>query len=138
MGVSFFTPRISADTKEFWDACREHRLTFQKCRACGKLRWPAAHLCPNCLSEAFDNAEVSSEGTVESFVVFQKPFHPSLGQKVPYITATVNLEGGVRIVTNLVHCRPEDVSCGARVRLVWSDEDGFSRPTFELIREDAK
>lgn len=138
MSVEFFAPRISADTRGFWDACKEHKLTFQKCSACGKLRWPAAHLCPNCLGDAFDSAEVPAEGTVESFVVFQKPFHPSLEQKVPYITATVELEGGVRIVTNLVHCSAEEVSCGSKVRLVWSDEDGFSRPTFELIREEEK
>lgn len=138
MGVDFFAPRVSADARVFWDACKEHKLTFQKCRACGRLRWPAAHLCPDCLSDAFESAEVAPEGTVESFVVFQKPFHPSLERKVPYITATVNLEGGLRIVTNLVHCRPEEVSCGAKVRLVWSDEDGFSRPTFELAEEEKK
>ena len=138
MSVDFFTPRVSADTKGFWDGCKEHKLTFQKCSSCGKLRWPAAHLCPECLGDAFESAEVSPEGTVESFVVFQKPFHPSLEQKVPYVTATVNLEGGVRIVTNLIHCDAGEVSCGAKVRLVWSDEDGFSRPVFELIREEEK
>ncbi len=138
MGVDFFMPRISADTKGFWDACKEHKLKLQKCSACGKLRWPAAYLCPDCLSDAFESAEVKPEGVVESFVVFQKPFHPSLEQKVPYITATVNLQGGARIVTNLVHCNAAEVSCGAKVRLVWSEEDGFSRPTFELIREEEK
>jgi len=138
MGVDFFMPRVSADTKGFWDACKEHKLKFQKCSACGKLRWPAAYLCPDCLSDAFEDAELKPEGVVESFVVFQKPFHPSLEQKVPYITAAVNLQGGVRIVTNLVRCNAAEVSCGAKVRLVWSEEDGFSRPTFELIREDEK
>jgi len=138
MGVDFFMPRVSADTKGFWDACKEHKLKFQKCSACGKLRWPAAYLCPDCLSDAFEDAEVKPEGVGGSFVVFQKPFHPSLEQKVPYITAAVNLQGGVRIVTNLVRCNAAEVSCGAKVRLVWSEEDGFSRPTFELIREDEK
>lgn len=132
---AFFKPRISADTKQFWNACREHKLAFQKCCDCGKLRWPAAHLCPDCLSSVYDMAEVRPEGTVESFVVFQKPFHPSLTDKVPYITATINLDGGVRIVSNLVNCDSAEVSCGAKVRLVWCDEEENSRPTFELLRE---
>lgn len=138
MDATFFEPRISADTKAFWDACREHRLAFQKCSVCGTTRWPAAYLCPNCLSEKFTMAELPQEGVVESFVVFQKPFHPSLKETVPYVTATVDLADGVRIVTNIVNSEPENIRCGARVRLVWADSETYTRPIFELMEEESR
>ena len=40
--TEFFEPRISADTKAYWDGCREHKLMGQKCKACGRLRIPAS------------------------------------------------------------------------------------------------
>ena len=30
--TEFFEPRISADTKAYWDGCREHKLMVQKCK----------------------------------------------------------------------------------------------------------
>ena len=138
MDVTFFTPRISADTKAFWDACREHKLAFQKCSVCGTVRWPAGYLCPECLSEQLTMTELPQEGAVESFIVFQKPFHPSLQETVPYITATVNLADGVRIVTNIVNSNPDKVRCGARVRLIWIDSETYTRPAAELMEDETR
>ena len=54
--TEFFEPRISADTKAYWDGCREHKLMVQKCKVCGRLCTPQnagsdhRNHCPNCLS----------------------------------------------------------------------------------------
>lgn len=130
---SYFPPRISADTERFWQQCKEHTLAVQRCESCGELRWPAAHLCPHCLSEKAAWADIGSEGTVYSFVVFRKAFHPDLKEKVPYVVAAIDI-GGVRMLSNIVNCDPEDIECGAAVRLVWADAEGCSRPVYKLKR----
>lgn len=133
---SFFAPRISADTAEFWRGCTEHKLLIQRCKSCGKLRWPAGRFCDRCLSDETELCEMSGRGVVYSWEVFYKPFHPSLEDKVPYIVAEIDLEEGVRIVSNLEGCEPSEVRCGAPVELVWRDGDDYTRPVFVLKKAE--
>lgn len=130
--MDFFEPRISADTASFWEGCRAHKLQFQRCKVCGKIRWPAAFLCPECLSEEAELVELPLRGTLYSYVVMKKPFHPSLKEKVPYIVATVDVEKDVRILTNLVDCDVSQLHCGDAVRIDWNDSDTYSRPIAKL------
>ena len=132
--MGFFAPRISADTKRFWEGCAAHRLLVQKCKKCGKLRWPAGYLCSNCMSEETELVELSGEGTLYSFTVFQKNFHPSLAEEIPYIVCEVDLEGGIRLVSNLISIKSRNPRCGAKVHLKWLDCEGYSKPVFELTR----
>ena len=113
--MEFFEPRINADAAGFWEGCREHTLRFQRCRCCGHVRWPAAYLCPECLSSDTEMTQLPPEGVLYSYVVMHKPFHPSVADKVPYVVATVDLQDGVRILTNLVDCDPATLRCGDKV-----------------------
>lgn len=133
--LDFFAPRISADTKMFWEGCKEHKLEIQRCKKCGKLRWPAAFLCPDCLSSEAEMQEMSGEGTLYSYVTFQKAFHPSVQDKVPYTVGVVELEGGVRIISNIVDCEPEQLACNKRVKMKWMDCEEYTKPVFELVEE---
>lgn len=133
--MDFFEPRISADTAAFWEGCRAHELRFQRCTCCGKVRWPAAYLCPECLSEKTEYVTLSPEGKIYSYIVMCKPFHPSLADKVPYIVAAVDLQDGVRIQTNIFDCPPEAIRCGAEVTIDWCDSETYSRPIAKLKGE---
>lgn len=126
--MEFFEPRVNADTASFWEGCREHKLRFQRCHCCGNVRWPAAYLCPECLSSDAELVELFREGVLYSYVVMHKPFHPSVEDKVPYVVATVNLAEGVRILTNLVDCDLETLRCGDKVRIDFEDSETYSRP----------
>ena len=133
--LDFFAPRISADTKMFWEGCKEHKLEIQRCKKCGKLRWPAAFLCPDCLSSETEMQVMSGDGTLYSYVTFQKAFHPSVQDKVPYTVGVVELEGGVRIISNIVDCEPEQLACNKKVKMKWMDCEEYTKPVFELVEE---
>ena len=126
--TDFFEPRISADTKLYWDGCRAHELRFQRCKACGKLRSPAAYLCPNCLSEEYETVVLPNEGTLYSYIVMQKPFHPSVAEKVPYVVAAIDLAEGVRIEANMELSELEGLRCGDKVSIDFYDSETYSRP----------
>lgn len=130
--MEFFEPRMNADTVAFWEGCRAHELRFQRCKACGHVRWPAAYLCPECLSNETETTVLPPEGTLYSYVVMHKPFHPSVTDKVPYVVATVDLNDGVRILTNLVDCDPEKLRCGDKVVIDFADSETYSRPIARL------
>lgn len=130
--MEFFAPRVNQDTSVFWEGCRRHQLCFQRCTHCGKVRWPGAWLCPDCLHEEWEPVELAPEGVIYSYVVMEKPFHPSVEDKVPYVVATVDLADGVRILTNLVDCDPAHIRCGAPVQIDFCDSETYSRPVARL------
>lgn len=131
----FFPPRISGDTKAFWEGCKEHKLLLQKCRHCGKVIWPAQYLCPDCLSEDLELTEMSGKGTIYSWEVFRRAFHPAVEEKLPYVVAAVDLDEGARMITNIVDCDLEELRCGLPVELRWCDGAEYTRPVF-VIRRD--
>lgn len=134
---TFFPPRISADTKAFWEGCKAHKLLLQRCCHCGKVIWPAQYLCPDCLSEDLELTEMSGRGTVYSWEVFRRAFHPAMEGKLPYVVAAVDLEEGARMITNLVDCELGQLRCGLPVELRWCDGAEYTRPVF-VIRRDEK
>lgn len=126
--MEFFEPRINADAAPFWEGCRCHELRFQRCGKCGKIRWPASFLCPDCLSGETEMVVLPTEGVLYSYVVMQKPFHPDVADKVPYVVATVDLGNDVRILTNLVDADLDQIRCGDPVTIDFIDSASYTRP----------
>ena len=117
------------DQGPFWAAAREHRLTAQQCTSCLSLRFPGLPICPTCLERGFSWVDVSTEGTIWSYVVYHRAFHPGFASELPYVVAIVENADGVRY-TGRVIGRREDVSVGAKVRAVFADET----PEFTLVQ----
>ena len=124
-------PKVNADTKPFWDACRNHELRFQKCTECGHVRWPPSILCPLCYSSNTEWIRASGKGTVFSFVVYHKAFHPAFEADLPYVVAIVELREGPHFLTNIVGCDPSEIICEMPVEVSWEDiTEEFSLPKF--------
>ena len=117
------------DQGPFWAAAREHRLIAQRCTNCGALRYPALQICPTCWDRDFEWADVSTEGSIWSYVVYHRAFHPGFKDELPYVVAIVENTDGVRYTGRVVG-RREDVSVGAKVHAVFADET----PEFTLVK----
>jgi len=114
-------PTLSPDTAFFWDGLREHKLLIQRCKGCQQLRHPARPMCPTCNSLDWDTVESSGRGTVYSYVMPQHPPMPLM--EYPYIVALVELDEGVRLVSNLCDIAPEDVQVGMPVAIFYQAFD---------------
>ncbi len=131
-----FAPKMTHDERPFWEGCRGHRLLFQRCARCGKVRWPASFVCPECSAFDYDWIESAGRGRIYSYVVFRRAFHPSLEGRLPYVVASVDLDEGVRLLTNIAGCDPTDLQCGQPVQVEFYDrEDGVSLPFFRPVRQ---
>ncbi|HEY4226475.1 MAG TPA: OB-fold domain-containing protein [Pseudolysinimonas sp.] len=108
------------DMKPFWAATREHRLTAQRCTHCGILRFPALPICDRCLDEGMEWVDVSTRGIVWSYVVYHRAFHPGFADQIPYVTAIVENEDGVRY-TGRVLTPAAAVDVGTEVEAVFED-----------------
>ncbi len=114
-------PRIDEESKGFWEGCRRHQLYVQKCRDCGAYRYYPRALCPGCLSDNTEWVLSSGRGTVYTFTVTYQNLAPGFRDSLPYVMAYVELEEGVRLLTNIVDCPPEQVKIGMPVEVVFDD-----------------
>jgi uncharacterized OB-fold protein len=125
-------PVPNADTQPFWDGCREHELRFQRCEDCGCVRWPPSVICPKCHSKSRDMITASGKGKVFTFAVYHQAHHPAFKDELPYVVAIIELEEGVRFLSNIVECSPEEVRCEMPVEVVWENvTEAFSLPKFK-------
>jgi hypothetical protein len=81
-------------------------------------------MCPDCHSLEFAIIDLSGVGSVYSYSILHHPQNASF--TYPVIAALVDLEEGIRVVSNLVDVEPADVNIGmpVEVRFVPTKDDG--------------
>ena len=114
-------PRIDEESRGFWEALARHELYVQRCGACRTTRFYPRAVCPSCLSSETDWVRVSGRGTVYSFTVTHQNQAPGFREELPYVLAIVELDEGLRMMTNVVGCAPDAVRIGMPVEVVYED-----------------
>ena len=96
-----------------------YALIGSKCSACEKHFYPARKICSAC-KKSGDMKEVffSGKGTVYTFTVIRVA-PQGFGIYVPYITAVIELEEGIKITSQIVDCTIEDIKIGMKVEAVF-------------------
>lgn len=123
------------ESKPFWANLKEHKLTVQRCNSCGKyFHFPPQALCPHCLSSEYEWTPVSGKGTVYSHVAYHRAWHPAYQDKIPYNVSLIDLDEGMRMVSNVVECAPEKVEAGMRVEVVYEDHEDYTLPKFRPVK----
>lgn len=120
-------PNPDPDDQYFWDGVAQRKLLLQRCGGCSVLRQPPSPMCPKCGSLDWDTQEASGRATVYSWVGSS---HPSLPDESPRIVALLDLEEGVRLVSNLVEVEIHEIRHGLPVELVFLEIDGVLLPQF--------
>lgn len=129
-------PRIDEESKGFWEACQRHELYIQRCGACRSYRYYPRAVCPGCLSSDTEWVRSSSRGTVYTFTVTYQNQTPGFRDELPYVLAYVELEEGVRLLTNVIGCLPEDVRIGMPVEVDFEDATAeVTLPKFRPVGE---
>jgi uncharacterized protein len=114
-------PHIDEENRPWWEALRRHELYIQKCRHCGEVRYYPRALCTNCLSLDTQWIKCSGRGKVYTFTATYQNQAPGFRESLPYIMAYVELDEGVKMLTNLVDCTPEQARIGMPVEVVYED-----------------
>jgi uncharacterized OB-fold protein len=129
-----FEPPQSEATRPFWAASRDRRLVLQWCRTCERAIHYPRDACPRCLGEALEFRPSPGVGTVYAISVMPKPANPLMAGREPYAVALIDLEDGVRFMSNVVGIDPYAVQVGMPVRLTWEPlSDGRHLPQFAPI-----
>jgi uncharacterized OB-fold protein len=114
-------PMADARVQPYWDAAKQEQLVAPRCAKCGKFRMPPGRFCANCLSQELVWEPLAGMGTVFTFIIVRHPLNPKAADYVPFMPAAIDADGapGMRFISNVVECEPEDVKIGMRVKVVW-------------------
>jgi uncharacterized OB-fold protein len=124
-------PIVTDDSAGFWSAAREGRLVGQQCSGCGRFRHPPRPMCPHCHSLEQHFVELAGTGTIYSYTILHHPQHPAF--TYPVVAVLVDLDEGIRLVSNLVGVDPADVRIGLEVVVTFEPTAGdMAVPVFRL------
>jgi hypothetical protein len=127
-------PVIDGESRPYWDALKQHRLTLKRCNDCGKHHFYPRALCPHCHSDAVEWVDARGTGTIYSYTIARRPAGPAFKADTPYVVAVIDLDEGARMMTNIVTDDVEAVRIGQRVTVQYDDvTDEVTLPKFRLL-----
>ena len=121
------SPSPDLDSAPFWAGLRRHELLVQRCEKCGALQFPFRPACTRCLAESPASQPVSGRGTLLSWVVTHRVFHPAFADRVPYTTVLVRLaeQDDLLMYGTWIGARPPQVE-GTPVVARFADHNDFT------------
>jgi hypothetical protein len=123
-------------TLKFWEGLKQGKVYATKCTKCGKLYFPPAADCPECLSSQMEWIELSDEAEVETFThVVIRP--TSFQQNKPYTVAIGKLKEGVKVLAWLTGFKLSEIKVGMKVKLV-AKLTSEGNPTYEFVPFEPK
>jgi uncharacterized protein len=79
-------------------------------------------MCPQCNSLSIEVVQLSGRGTLYSYSVLHYPQHPAFDY--PVLAALVDLDEGVRLVSNLTGVEPVDIRIGMALEVDFEAREG--------------
>lgn len=123
-------PRITAETRPYWDGTAAGELRYQWCRDCRRPQFYPRVACAGCGGRALDWRRSAGRGIVHAVTVVHRAPSPAFRGDVPYAIALVDLDEGFRMLANVVDTDPAAVAIGTRVRLVFEQRGEVALPQF--------
>src|SRR5919201_806201 len=123
-------PKPTPETQHFWDGTNAGELRLQRCNKCSKAYFPPRPFCPACGNREVTVFKASGKGILYSYVIHHRPVP---GFTPPYSIAVVELEEGVRMMTNIVDCpqTPEALQLDMKVQVKFEKlDDKITLPLF--------
>ncbi|MFN8036708.1 MAG: Zn-ribbon domain-containing OB-fold protein [Acidimicrobiia bacterium] len=135
----FDLPNPDLESRPYWDAARDGRLLIQRCDACGEAIFYPRPFCPRCWSDRVQWIEASGRATLYTYSIVHRNDLPPFPERVPYVTAVVDLEEGPRMLTNVVDCAFDDLRIGMALEVTFRPiSSDFTLPVFRPARDAAR
>lgn len=120
------------DTKAFWAATKDKKLTYQQCRQCNTIVFYPRRHCTGCTDGELEWKTASGKGTVYTYSVVRQSYHPFFRHQIPYAVAWIDLDEGPRMLSNIVGVDDplNDIEIGMKVEVEWEEHEELNIPLF--------
>ena len=112
-------PAMAGLTEEFYGFCKNGELRFQRCDDCGTWRHVPREMCAECGSWKWQWQRASGRGTVFTWTTVERPLHPAFRDSAPYAPVVVEMDEGVRLLSEMVDCAPDQLEIGMAVEVAF-------------------
>jgi len=102
-------PTLEGFTADFYAWCKKGELRFQRCSSCSAWRHVPREMCPECGSDEWSWEKSAGKGRVFTWTVAERPLHPAFAESAPYAPVVVEMEEGVRVLTEMIDCPPGEL-----------------------------
>lgn len=123
--------RPTAETRTFWDGCRDGKLRYQICADCGAVQRIPRSVCTHCHGLRLDWNESAGLGTVLSHTTVHRAPTPAFKTETPYVIALVDLDEGFRLMVNTRGGANPPLAIGQRVRIGFEPRGDYLLPIAE-------
>jgi uncharacterized OB-fold protein len=91
---------VSATLAPYFDGLASSEFRLPWCRGCGRPHFYPRSACPYCWGEDYDWRPASGRGRIHTYTVVRANSPSSFQARLPYAIAIVELDEGVRLLTN--------------------------------------
>ena len=118
-------PQADNVSEPFWAAAADGKVLYQECPKCGHRQFYPRAMCTACAANP-EWKEASGRGTVHTYTVIRQNWAAPFKDELPYIVAMVELDEGVKMMTNITDCEIDAVHIGMPVEAYTEKvEDGL-------------
>jgi uncharacterized OB-fold protein len=128
-------PETQPWSEKFWEGTKQRKLLIQICKDCKSKIFYPRKFCPECWSGNLDWIEASGKATILTFSTAYSMVEPKFMDELSYTIAYVDLEEGIRMMTRIVECKPEDIKFDMEVEVVFHEREGFFLPYFRPVKK---
>jgi hypothetical protein len=104
-------------SRHYWQSAAEGRLVVQRCTSCAEYQFYPRALCASCAGQT-EWVEAAGRGTLHTFTVIRQNRSPAFAALSPYAVGIVELEEGVRMMSNIVDCDVEQLEVGMALEVL--------------------
>jgi uncharacterized OB-fold protein len=110
-------PEPDHASRHYWQCAAEGRLVLQRCTDCGTFQFYPRSLCASCAGET-EWVDATGRGTLHTYTIIRQNRSRAFAPLVPYAVGMVELEEGVRMMSNIIDCDVESLHVGMRLDVV--------------------
>ena len=111
----------TSEDRQFWDGVAQGQLLLSRCESCGFHSMPRTPC--NCADPRPAYVPSSARGTIYTFIVYHRAFHPGFANDIPYVLCWIMLEEGVLQMARMVDVNPANVRIGQHVHVAFDRQD---------------
>lgn len=110
-------PNPDHTSSHYWQRAADGHLVLQRCTDCGAHQFYPRALCTSCGGQP-EWVEASGRGTLHTFTVIRQNRSEAFAQLSPYVVGIVELEEGVRMMSNIVDCELDRLRIGMALEVM--------------------
>jgi uncharacterized protein len=104
-------------SRHYWQSAAEGRLVMQRCTSCGVHQFYPRAMCVSCGGDT-EWVDASGRGTLHTFTIIRQNRSPAFAALSPYAVGIVELDEGVRMMSNIVECDVEQLEVGMALEVL--------------------